>query len=133
MFNTLVDITCCHDSCHVHFGMSQGHYELCKADSGKWFYCSNGHKQHFSDSETDQLRRERDRLKQTVARLEEYNQNKNERIGALEKSNAATRGVVTRIKNRVSNGVCPCCNRTFTNLHNHMAAKHPNYRKEDAA
>ncbi len=33
----------------------------------------------------------------------------------------------TRIKNRVMNGVCPCCNRTFQNLASHMANKHPFY------
>lgn len=43
----------------------------------------------------------------------------------------ATRGVVTRFKNRVSNGVCPCCNRQFTDLTKHMEAKHPNYASED--
>jgi hypothetical protein len=26
---------------------------------------------------------------------------------------------------RVDKGVCPCCNRTFTNLQRHMATKHP--------
>lgn len=39
----------------------------------------------------------------------------------------ATKGVVTRIKNRVGKGVCPCCNRTFENLQKHMATKHPDY------
>ena len=33
----------------------------------------------------------------------------------------------TRIKNRISNGVCPCCNRTFQNLHRHMQNQHPDY------
>lgn len=27
--------------------------------------------------------------------------------------------------NRVNNGVCPCCNRTFSNLMRHMKTKHP--------
>ena len=33
----------------------------------------------------------------------------------------------TRIKNRISNGVCPCCRRSFQNLHRHMLNKHPDY------
>ena len=32
---------------------------------------------------------------------------------------------LTRVKNRVSRGVCPNCNRTFKDLARHMASKHP--------
>lgn len=39
----------------------------------------------------------------------------------------ATKGVVTKIKKRVSKGVCPCCNRSFENLKNHMESQHPEY------
>lgn len=42
-------------------------------------------------------------------------------------SNRALKGVVTRTKKRVGNGVCPCCNRTFQQLARHMEAKHPEY------
>lgn len=46
----------------------------------------------------------------------------------------ATRGVVTRIKNRIGKGVCPCCNHTFSDLHRHMLTQHPEFAdgKEDA-
>lgn len=39
----------------------------------------------------------------------------------------ATKGVVTRMKRRVSVGTCPCCKRTFKQLAAHMAHKHPDY------
>lgn len=45
----------------------------------------------------------------------------------LERSLQATRGVVTRTKNRIKNGVCPCCKRHFGNLHQHMKTQHPEY------
>lgn len=32
-----------------------------------------------------------------------------------------------RVRERVRNGVCPCCNRTFENLARHMSTKHPDY------
>jgi len=35
----------------------------------------------------------------------------------------------TRLKNRIKNGVCPCCKRTFTNVSRHMKCKHPDYSK----
>lgn len=44
---------------------------------------------------------------------------------------SAARGQVTRIKNRVGNGVCPCCNRSFGNLHRHMQTKHPGWKKPE--
>lgn len=34
-----------------------------------------------------------------------------------------------RQKIRVHNGVCPCCNRTFTALGTHMTRMHPDYLK----
>ena len=37
------------------------------------------------------------------------------------------KGQVTRIKKRVANGVCPCCNRTFKDLAAHMSTQHPDY------
>ncbi len=39
----------------------------------------------------------------------------------------AEKAAKTRIKNRIANGVCPCCKRSFKNLHRHMQNKHPKY------
>ncbi len=39
----------------------------------------------------------------------------------------AAAGQLTKIKRRVGNGVCPCCNRTFKDLALHMKDKHPDY------
>lgn len=43
---------------------------------------------------------------------------------------AASKGQLTKIKNRVGNGVCPCCNRYFANLHRHMTTQHPGWSPE---
>ena len=39
----------------------------------------------------------------------------------------AEKAAKTRIKNRVQNGVCPCCKRTFQDLARHMAGQHPDF------
>ena len=93
------------------------------------FYCSYGHKQHFPEGETDaqKLRRERDRLTQRLAEKDDEIRHQREQREATERQLSATKGVVTRIRNRVGRGVCPCCNRSFENLHRHMATKHPDY------
>lgn len=98
-----------------------------RGPSGIQFYCPYGHDQHFieGESEATKLRRERDRLMQRLAE-------KDDSIRTLEARRRAALGQVTKIKNRVGHGICPCCNRSFENLHRHMATKHPTYAAEAA-
>ena len=101
--------------------------------SGSSFYCLWGHSQAFLETpvenERDQLRRERDRLKQQAARL--HDEIERERTNAAFANRcAAARGQVTKLKNRAAAGLCPCCNRSFTNLLRHMATKHEGYEIE---
>lgn len=42
------------------------------------------------------------------------------------------KGLLTRMKNRVGNGVCPCCNRHFKNLQGHMKTKHPEFKDSES-
>lgn len=93
-----------------------------RGPSGIQFFCAYGHEQHYVEGETEEakLRRERDRLQQRLAC-------KDDEIRNLDKRLSAARGVVTRIKNRVGHGVCPCCNRSFGNLASHMKTKHPDF------
>lgn len=123
-------------TCRMEFGMTDSFFDSMNRLKEKgMFYCPAGHGQHYvtGESALDKMRRERDRAIQEQARLHERIREETERKEALQRKNIATRGVVTRIKNRISNGVCPCCNRTFINLHNHMKTKHPDYKKENVA
>lgn len=52
------------------------------------------------------------------------------RANSAERSRNALKGVVTRTKNRISKGVCPCCNRQFKDLERHMTGQHPDYTKD---
>jgi hypothetical protein len=92
------------------------------------FFCGYGHSQVFvkGESEEQKLRRERDRLKQRVAERDDM-------IAAIELRRRAAVGQVTKFKNRVWHGVCPCCNRTFENLARHMASKHADYAKDKSS
>lgn len=93
------------------------------------FYCAYGHSQHYvtSQSETEKLRLERDRLKQNTARLEQ------ERLEALSTANAQrdralkAEGALKRLKKRSAAGACPCCKRTFSNMATHIRKQHPEY------
>ena len=106
---------------------------------GETFYCPRGHGQHYNrgPSEADKLRQERDRLKQDAARKDEViayerrcRELADQRAERSKRQTAAAKGQVTRLKNRASAGVCPCCNRQFQNLKRHMDSQHPDFASE---
>lgn len=110
-------------------------YAAAKRSSKVVFFCAYGHEAVFKEGETDldKMRRERDRLAQCVAEKNDEIERQKEYRRETERQLSATRGVVTRIKNRVSKGVCPCCNRSFGNLARHMLNEHPDFTATEAA
>jgi hypothetical protein len=113
-------------------------YEAASASRGPFgiqFFCGYGHRQHYvvGETEAEKFRRQRDQLAQRLAERDDEIARQRGLREETERRLTATRGVVTRIKNRVGHGVCPCCTRSFQNLARHMAAKHPSYAAEDAA
>lgn len=125
-----VAITCWR--CNEVYGLSRPTYETVKR-SGAGFSCPWGHEAAFTlgPTEADKLRLERDRLKQRTTQLEDEVGQAQVEIETERRRAAAARGQVTKIKKRVSNGVCPCCNRTFADLQRHMAAKHAGFVAEE--
>lgn len=124
----MVTESCC--NCGVVFGMPSDLQDEFKKDSSKFFYCPNGHRQHYSESESDRLKKELDRVRQSEQLQRQYRQNAEKE---LSQERIERRKIKTRLKNvkeRVANGVCPCCNRYFENLHRHMSNKHPDFKKE---
>ena len=104
--DTFVVIDCCR--CGVLFGVPEGLHREFRDDSNRWFYCPNGHQQHYGKEQKERARREHH-----------------------ERRAATFKGHVTRIKNRVGRGDCPCCNRHFDNLQRHMATKHPTWSPDE--
>jgi hypothetical protein len=97
------------------------------------FYCPAGHVNIYKgESEAEKMRRERDVYAQRVAQRDDEIKKQRNMREAAERKAAAARGQVTKIKRRVGNGVCPCCNRTFSNLATHMLMMHSDYSKEAA-
>lgn len=123
-------------TCKMEFGMSDSFYDtMLRLKEGGKFYCPAGHTQHYITGETelDKMRRRAEKAEQDRAYWQDRIREVGEEKAAIERKNIAIRGVVTRMKNRAANGVCLCCNRTFTNLQKHMETKHPQFKKEDAA
>jgi hypothetical protein len=133
----MVSIVC--GKCGIEFHVPK-RWQTDRRESKETFWCPNGHPRVYCESEADVIRRERDRLKQQIAERDdairrEQNWRRAERDGreAAERRASAARGQVTRLKNRASAGVCPCCNRTFSQLARHMAEKHPRFKAEAVA
>jgi len=115
--------------CKTPFAMSETTYRAAQERKGELeFFCPNGHKQYYVQGETEEqkLRRERDNLKQQMARVE---QERDEANAIAEKNQRALK----RHKKRASAGTCPCCQRTFANMAAHMKQQHPTYVQEQGA
>ena len=121
-------VNCC--NCGVPIGMPSYLYTQFRQNSARWFYCVNGHQQHFGESEVARLEKELEVARKRGEWLAQDVKNQRARAERTERSLSATKGVVTRMKRRTGNGVCPCCNRTFKQLQRHMQAKHPDFHED---
>jgi len=114
-------------SCGVVWGMPEAFLDI-KRQDGAWWYCPNGHKWHWTGETEEErlsrkLKQERDRSAALIANLDQTTA-----------SLRATKGHVTRLRNRVSSGICPVqgCQRHFENLERHIANKHPDYHTHES-
>lgn len=107
----------CND-CGVMFGIPI-YLRNQRIEDHQWFYCPNGHQLHYTgQTEAQKLQRqltaERDR---TNYWRDEHQREK--------RSHSATKGQLTKARRRIGRGVCPCCNRSFPALAEHMKTEHP--------
>src|SRR5690606_34129966 len=109
-------LNCC--KCDCVFYLPDALYESAKASSSIMFYCPYGHPQHFPDgpskAEIEKKRADlaEQRLRQQQARVEDMERE----LDGVSRSRSAFKGQLTKVKKRVANGVCPCCNRIFEDL-----------------
>lgn len=87
------------------------------------FYCPNGHSQSYTESRAQILERELSAAKRAT---EVAN---NEAAQARVRADNAEGREAAAVKKlaRTKNGVCPCCNRSFTALQRHIKTKHPEF------
>jgi hypothetical protein len=122
----LVIEECC--NCGITFAMPKDFKNQCLKDPSKWFYCPNGHTQHYTGpTEAQKQKKRADALAEQLRAALATGTHYRDQAQAASRSAAAFKGVVTKTKKRVGNGVCPCCNRTFQNVARHMTGQHPEY------
>lgn len=121
-------INCC--DCGTPFAVPV-RFEQSLRETHQKFCCPNGHWQSFhGQTEEERLQKV---LKQTERRLECARATATrfqDEAETAERKRRAAKGQLTKVKNRVSRGVCPCCNRSFSNLHDHMKSQHPSWTGE---
>jgi chromosome segregation ATPase len=95
-------------------------------DEGASIYCPLGHT--FVFTETTKQRLERQLQKAREARDWAYTSMNaaRDQARAAERSKAAMKGHLTRMRNKVANGVCPVtgCRRHFDNVQDHIRTVH---------
>lgn len=84
-------------------------------------FCPLGHKWTFAGESAVAKERRR------VERLERQLACRDEDLRAERASHSATKGQMTKLKNRAKAGVCPCCKRSFVQLARHMESQHPEF------
>ena len=123
--HTDLEVTDC-PSCGVDFA-APARLLRQRREQGGDFYCPNGHVLKFTETEIDKLRKRTKSLDAQLTSSRDQQRATRAELESAERSRSALRGVVTRERNRVARGVCPCCSRTFADLAQHMAGQHPGY------
>lgn len=143
--NTIVvytKLTC--PVCGVHYAIDTALYTNIWNKGGHW-YCANGHNLIFIESKAERIQKQLDATtKQLQAakdneiyyrnRVEEIHSEKQAVEVELKGTRTQLKGTKTKLRNsntRHAAGVCPCCQRTFKQLVQHMANKHPDYKTEE--
>ena len=125
----LESITCV--QCGIEFAMPTQYLRGLR-DDHRNFHCPAGHVQHFKgQTEVERLQKEVEKKDKEL----EYRQRRIDNLAKMHKDSehraSALKGVITRTKKRIANGVCPCCKRSFDQLARHMKTQHPDYASTD--
>lgn len=110
--------------CGVVFGLGSAFVKN-RLNDHKAFYCPNGC--NVSWSGPSKVEQERDAARSLAEREGIRRRRAEAEAEHQRRSAAAQKGWNTRIRNRIANGVCPCCNRSFENVRRHMTTQHPDF------
>jgi hypothetical protein len=136
VYDTMLDVTivglqCA--NCSMPFGISQ-HFMKERRDDHKSFSCPNGHSNFYpGKSDLEVVQAERDAARELAQRERRRRELATQEAEHQKRRVAAAKGRITRMKNRIANGVCPCCNRSFSALREHMRNEHPDFKLPDLA
>ena len=128
----LETLECC--KCGMTLGLSQTWVKRARELGGfkQQFWCPYcGNQQGWGTShhekELERLNAELRLQQNNAAFWREQERRKSAEAEHFRKSRDGMKGALEKTKKRVSCGVCPCCNRSFSALARHMKTQHPDY------
>ena len=130
---TLVIETCCHENCGMTFAMPDDFNKQKRRDHAYW-YCPRGHSQHYTgESDLEAAKRRENQAHESERFAWTAAEAARDQAQAAQRSASALRGHLTRVRNKIANGVCPVpgCRRHFDNVQAHIASQHPDFRVTD--
>lgn len=129
---TLTIIECY--KCHITFAMPKDLDQRALADDSISFYCPLGHPQGYVDTELKRLRREKERLQQSLTSKQAYLDQVQAERDHQERRVRGYQGALAKTKKRAARGVCPVpgCKRHFADVERHIASKHPEWQHGEA-
>jgi len=122
---TFTVITCSNVGCGVNFALDDEFIAARRKDRQS-FYCPNGHSRWYpGKTEEQKLREQLEEEQRRVVRLRASEERARAEADHQRSVANGYKGAATKMKKRIGKGVCPCCNRHFTNVERHMATQHP--------
>lgn len=119
--------------CDTKFAMSRTMYQKRRTDGETW-YCPAGHPRVFAESTKSQLREAQEQIRKERENTTWWKDRANWEAAEAKRANnslRATKGVVTRMRNRIKSGQCPVCGKHIGELEAHIKERHPGYEVED--
>lgn len=113
---------CC--NCGMPFAMTKD-FQGRRLRDRKLFYCPKGHQQHYVGKTEEQ------KLREQLQRRERDLEAAQGQAIALKHQRDEVARSYRKMRDRVKNGVCPCCSRTFQNLMMHMKTEHPEFGRHE--
>jgi len=114
-YTTLVTYSCW---CGIPFGLPRNLLSEYKERNVDHLLCPLGHTMVPKRGQSYPERLEAERTRRAALQ---------DQLDAAERTRIALKGHLTRLRNRIANGVCPWCSRSFENVLRHVASKHPEH------
>lgn len=128
-FTGTLDVMTC-PTCGVTYGLEQPYRQARLRDGACW-RCPNGHSLSYHETELDKANTALANAKRLEKDARELARRAQQEAEHFKASRNAYKGRVTKIKNQLIAGLCPCCDRKFPRLEEHMREKHPDFKEVD--
>lgn len=113
--------------CSVDYALGKNFIAQRREDHRNW-YCPNGHRLHYPQDNTEERAiKARDAARELAARESERRRRAEGQARLAEYRRRAAKGQLTKIRNRLTAGLCPCCGKEFPEMAAHLAERHPGF------